>query len=128
MLLSNVEEISFNLPVRILQEMKGIPIAANPNQEDILIGAFLKDGFVSLKSASLIAKGFNILNLDTSPHQWVWKASTSPRIIFFLWLCTHCSIPTKEVLGSRGLNLNPTYELCQRVLNQSSTPLEIARW
>ena len=37
MLLSNVEEISFNLPVRILQEMKGIPIVVNPNQEDILI-------------------------------------------------------------------------------------------
>ena len=44
MLLSNVEEISFNLPNRILQEMKGIPIAANPNQEYILIWAFSKDG------------------------------------------------------------------------------------
>ena len=37
MLLSNVEEISFNLQDKILQEMKGIPIVVNPNQEDILI-------------------------------------------------------------------------------------------
>ena len=37
MLLSNVEGISFNLQDKILQEMKGIPIVVNPNQEDILI-------------------------------------------------------------------------------------------
>ena len=68
MLLSNVEEISFNLQDKILQEMKGILIAANPNQEDILIWAFSKDGSISLKSTYLIAKGFYILNLDTGPH------------------------------------------------------------
>ena len=66
----------------------------------------------SLKSIYLIAKGFNILNLETNSHQWVWKVSTSPRIKFFLWLCTYRSVPTKEVLGSRGLNLDPTYALC----------------
>lgn len=86
MLLSNVEGISFNLPNGILQEKKGIPIVVNPNQEDILIWAFSKDGSFSLKSAYLITKGFNILNLDTSPHQWVWKASTSPRIFFFFFI------------------------------------------
>ena len=48
---------------------------------------------------------------STSPHQWVWKASTSPRIKNFLWLCTHRNIPTKEVLGSKGLNLDLTCEL-----------------
>ncbi|KAK9998876.1 hypothetical protein SO802_018479 [Lithocarpus litseifolius] len=113
-LLDNVEGISFSLPHRILQEIKSILIAVNPTQEDILIWDFSKDGWFSLKLAYLIAKRFNILNLDTRPHQWVWKASTSPRIQFFLWLCTHRTVPTKEVLGSRGLNLNLTYELCRR--------------
>ena len=42
----------------------------------------------------------------------MWKASTSPIIKNFLWLCTHRNVPTKEVLGSRGLNLDPTCELC----------------
>ena len=56
-LLNNMESISFSLPHRILQEIKGIPVAANPNQEDILIWAFLKDGSFSLKSAYSLPKG-----------------------------------------------------------------------
>ena len=42
--LANMESISFNLPHRIVQEIKGIPIAVDPNQEDILVWAFSKDG------------------------------------------------------------------------------------
>ena len=95
------------------KRLKVSPSAANPSQKNILIWAFSKDGSFSLKSAYLIAKGFNLLNLDTSPHQWVWKAHTSPRIKFFIWLCTHHSVPTKEVLDSRGLNLDPMCELCR---------------
>nr|POE76510.1 putative ribonuclease h protein [Quercus suber] len=109
--LANMDSISFNLPHKIVQEIRGIPVAADPNQEDILIWAYSKDGCFSLKSAYLIAKGINILNLETSPHNWVWRASTTPRIKFFLWLCTHHSIPTKEVLGSRGFFLDPTCNL-----------------
>ena len=111
-LINSTECISVVLPDRILQEIKGIPIAANPSHEDKLIWAFSKDGSFSLNSAYLIAKGFNLLNSDTSLHQWVWKAHTSPRIKIFIWLCTHHSAPTKEVLSSRGLNLDPTCELC----------------
>ena len=36
-LITSVECISFDLPDRILQEIKDIPIVANPSQEDILI-------------------------------------------------------------------------------------------
>ena len=111
-LMNSVECISFALPNRTLQEIKGIPIAANPSQEDLLIWAFSNDGSFSLKSAYLIAKGFNLVNLDTGTHQWVWKAHTSPRIKYFIWLCTHHCLPTKEVLGSRGLNLDLMCELC----------------
>ena len=81
--LDNMDNISFILPHGIVQEIRGIPVAENPDQEDILVWAFSNDGSFPLKSAYLIAKGLNILNLETSPHQWVWKASTSPRIKFF---------------------------------------------
>ena len=50
--------------------IKGIPLASNPLQEDILIWAFSKDGNFTLKSAYLIAKVLNPLNLDTS-NLWV---------------------------------------------------------
>ena len=36
-LLNNMESISFSLPHRIVREIKGILVTANPNQEDILI-------------------------------------------------------------------------------------------
>ncbi|XP_075665344.1 uncharacterized protein LOC142635008 [Castanea sativa] len=88
--LAYMESISFNLPLRIVQEIKGIPVAVDSNQEDILIWAFSKDGSFSLKSAYLIAKGFNTLNLETSPHQWCSYEGSS-------WF---------------KLNLDPTCELC----------------
>ena len=31
-----------------------------------------------------------------------------------LWLCLHNSVPSVEVLGSRGLNLNPICTMCHR--------------
>ena len=45
---------------------------------------------------------------------WVWKVDGPPKIQFFLWLCLHNSIPTCEVLGSRGLNLSPTFPICTK--------------
>lgn len=105
--------ISFVLHDSIMQEIRGIPLTSNPACEDILIWAFSKDGSFSLSSAYMLAKGLNPLNLSTS-KLWVWKAKTTPRIKFFLWQCYHSSIPTKEVLGSRGFNLNDTCELCGR--------------
>lgn len=112
MFLGNRASIYFNLPNTIVQEIQGIPTVVNPNQKDILVWAFSKDECFSLNSAYLLAKGSNLLNLETTLHQWVWKSSTTPRIKFFLWLCVHCNIPTREVLGSRVFNLNITCELC----------------
>lgn len=105
--------ISFVLPESIMQEIRGIPLASNPTHEDILIWAFSKNGSFSLSLAYMLAKGLNPLNLATS-KPWVWKAKTTPRRKKFLWQCYHRSIPTKEVLGSRGFNLSDTCELCGR--------------
>ena len=79
--------------------------------EYLHIWTFCKDGNFSLKSTNLIAKGLNPLNLDTF-NMWVWNSKTMSRIKFFLWLCSQYSIPTREVLGSRGFNLDTTCELC----------------
>ena len=40
--------------------------------------------------------------------------NTTPRIKFFLWLCSQNSIPTCEVLSSRGFNLDTMCEVCER--------------
>nr|POE51217.1 putative ribonuclease h protein [Quercus suber] len=112
MFLSNPNGISFNLPANIINDIQSIPIASNPEQKDRLVWAFSKDGFFSLKSAYLLAKGLNPLNLDTQPCRWVWDVYTTLRIKFFLWLSSQNSIPTREVLGSRGFNLCTTCDIC----------------
>jgi hypothetical protein len=48
--------------------------------------------------------GTSQLKLKSS---WIWKAFTTPRIKYFLWLCIHHSLPTCEVLSIRGINVNP---------------------
>ena len=44
----------------------------------------------------------------------MWKVEALPKIQFFLWLCLHNNVPTGEVLGSRGLSLDPVCSLCHR--------------
>ena len=109
--LADKRSISFVLLELIEQEIRGIPLVLNSAREDILIWAYSKDGNFSLSSAYLLAKDLNPLNLVTL-KMWVWKSKTTPRIKFFLWQCYYGSIPTKDVLGSRGFNLNTTCELC----------------
>lgn len=76
-----------------------------------MIWAFSPNGQYSLKSAHYLAKGLNLLNLKTGDN-WVWKVLTSPRIKFFLWLCSHYSILTREVLGLRGSSLDLSCPVC----------------
>ena len=105
---------SFVLPEQILYLVKATPFALNQDTEDSLAWAFSKDGLFSLQSAYLLAKGLNPLNLGISSMSWIWKADTHLRIQFFMWLCSHNNLPTSEILGSRGLNLNPLCTICHQ--------------
>ena len=57
--------LSFDLLDHILNAIKANPLSCNHEVEDSLQWAFSKNGFFSLKSAYLLAKGLNPLNLDT---------------------------------------------------------------
>ena len=106
--------LSFDLPEHILNAIKATPLSCSHEIEDSLQWAFSKNGFFSLKFAYLLARGLNPLNLDTISVDWVWKVETYPKIQFFLWLCLHNSVPTEEVLGSRGLRLDTICNLCHQ--------------
>ena len=106
--------ISFELPENVTSIIKATPFSIDPNSVDTLSWAFSKDGFFSLKSAYLLARGLNPLNLVTPSMAWVWKTETHPCIQFLIWLCLHNSLPTGEVLGARGLNLNPICTMCHK--------------
>jgi len=106
------QSLSFKIPNHILNAIKATLLSYNREVEDSLQWAYSKNRFFSLKSAYLLARGLNPLNLDTVSVVWVWKVETYPKIQFFLWLCLHNSLLTREVLGSRGLNLDPICSLC----------------
>ena len=105
---------SFEFPEQVLNLVKATPFELNQEAKDSLAWAFSRDGLFSLKSAYLLARGLNPLNLGISSMVWIWKADTHPRIQFFMWLCSHNSFPTSEILGSRGLNLNPLCMICHQ--------------
>ncbi|KAF3948715.1 hypothetical protein CMV_025317 [Castanea mollissima] len=47
---------------------------------------------------------------------WIWKASTIPKIKCFVWQCLHKSIPISTVLTARGMEVLPMCQLCKEGL------------
>ena len=72
--------LSFDLLEHILNAIKATPLSYSHETEDSLQWAFSKNGFFSLKSAYLLAKGLNPSNLDNVSVEWVWKVETYPKI------------------------------------------------
>ena len=106
--------LSLDLPKELQSQIQEVPFSLDLNTEDVSCWAFSKDGSFSLKSAYLLAKGLNPLNPSAFTCEWIWKAATTPRIMFFLWLSIHNSVPTCEVLGSRGFTLDTICPIYRR--------------
>ena len=70
-----------------------------------------KDGVFSTNSAYQLANEDNTTE-NQFQGQWLWKLDVLPKIISFLWLCVHVSIPAKSVLAARGINSGKTCPLC----------------
>ena len=98
-----LDKISFVIPECILLQMSAAPFSLNPLAEDMIVWAFSSNEVFSLNSTYSLAKDLNPLNISLEPDSsWIWKANTTPRIKYFLWLCFHHSLPTCEVLGLRA--------------------------
>ena len=103
--------ISFDLPESVLNSILAIPFSFDPHSVDELMWAFSKNGFFSLKSAYLIARGLNPLNLNTMSFNWVWKTKTPPKVQFFMWRCLHGSLPTDR----KSTRLNSSHAIPSRM-------------
>ena len=79
---------------------------------DLIAWAFSNDGNFTLWSAYIAAKGLIALNHPTSHLSWIWKVKAPPKFLIFIWLCPYCNIPVREVLHSRGLNLDQKCPIC----------------
>ena len=63
-----------------------------------------KDGDFSLRTAYADFQGV-----------WIWKLDVLPKIISFLWLCMHRSVPIKNTLASRSIIEEDSCLLCKRM-------------
>ncbi|XP_075670215.1 uncharacterized protein LOC142639980 [Castanea sativa] len=73
------------------------------NRTDSIMWKYSKDGEFSTNSAYQLANEDDMAE-NQFQGQWLWKLDGLPKIISFLWLCVHGSIPMKSVLAVRGIN------------------------
>ena len=108
----NWEAISFDLPQGIKDKIRAIPCQQAGRAKDIIIWKFSKDGNFSTKSA------YDLANLEQEQNpsfqgQWIWKLDMLPKIVNFLWLIIHNSMPVRDVLASRGIDCERKCPLCK---------------
>ena len=102
------ESLSFVLPPSIKEKIQAIPFQDYGSREDMLLWKFTKDGDFYSNSAyvSILADSSEI---NTFKGAWIWKVDSLPKIISFLWLCMHKSVPVRNVLADRSI-------VCSRLL------------
>ena len=104
--------MSFIFPPSIKEKIQAIPFQEHGSGEDVLLWKFTKDGDFSSNSAylSLMADSGEV---NTFKGAWIWKIDTLPKIISFLWLCMHKSMPVRNVLANRGINCSRLCPVCR---------------
>ena len=107
------EVISFQLPPNLLLRIKAFPFPIHASGTNRISWAFSPNGELELKDAYRLA-GLNTDDptMNSFVDNWVWKTNTMPKIKCFPWQCVHRSIPVREVLVARGLNLLASCPLC----------------
>lgn len=107
------ETLSFELPQEIKDKIRAMLLTQFERREDSIIWKLSKDGEFSLRLAYALANTSH--NPNTSFQKvWIWKLDILPKIIHFLWLCMHRSVPVKGMLFSRGIIEEDTCLLCKR--------------
>lgn len=87
------EKISMVLPANVCKEIQVMPRACVVNEEDKLIWVASPNGDFNLNSAYSLANGEGHQRFN---GKWIWKIPILLRIQFFLWMCCHNSLATRE--------------------------------
>ena len=109
----NLGGVSFSLPNHLSQKIKATPLPITAASVDRIAWASSPNGEFDLKEAYKLA-----CIATNCPHDlpfvgaWVWKANTFPKVRRFLWQCLHRSIPVREVLYARRINIPTLCPLC----------------
>lgn len=102
----NLGDISFTFPHSLRQRIKATPIPMSAASVDHISWCSSPNEEFDIKEAYKLACAAHDPHLfKPFMENWVWKSITLPKIKYFLWQCIHKSLPTREVLGARGLPL-----------------------
>jgi len=94
-----------------LQLILATPIPFNPMSDSVCWGLSGNRDF-STKTEIWAAHGLNIKNSPSWEYSWIWHLNIIPILKVFLWQLCHAPLPTRGVLLSRGLQINPICALC----------------
>ena len=108
----NWNRISFNLLREIKEQICATPMQLWGEKEDTMIWKFTRDGEFSTALAYAQLKPESIENQIFEGH-WIWKLNIWPKIMSFLWLCFHDSVPVKQVIAKRGISCDTRCPLCR---------------
>jgi ribonuclease HI len=101
----NLAGLSLLLPTPVVEAIRATYVCSLSPKEDCLAWDSNKGDFSSRIALQLANKHPIGLNSNLSDPSWIWKVATSPRIRFFLWQCYHDSVPVRDTLLARGLNI-----------------------
>ena len=115
--------ISLSLPSSTYEAIKALSVCPSRPLADRRVWDSVGGQF-SLKKAYSIACNTSSECFKTKPSDWIWNVGTNPRIKFFLWQCYHLSVPVRDTLASRGINI-PTF--CPRCSGPNETLIHLLR-
>jgi ribonuclease HI len=119
----NLSILSLDIPVGTREAIKAMWICPNSSLADKRVWDTVGGDFKLGKAYSIACNNFSDCP-SSNPSSWIWKVRTSPRIMFFLWQCYHLSVPVRETLASRGMNI-PTF--CPRCLHLNESLIHMLR-
>jgi ribonuclease HI len=119
----NFSSLSLDIPSCIRESIKAISVCPNRPLVDKRVWDSVGGDFNLGKAYSIACNNFSECS-SLNPSSWIWKVKTSPRIKFFLWQCYHLSVPVREILASRGINI-PTS--CPRCLAPNESLIHMLR-
>ncbi|KAF4376064.1 hypothetical protein F8388_022585 [Cannabis sativa] len=124
-----IEEVKKHFHKKDIPWVQGIPI--DLYVEDTLTWPYTPNGQYIVKSGYRIGREINIHPTRSSNmediHKWwkmLWSMTLHPRMKLFGWRVCHNWLPAKTNLAHRGMDVNPSCDLCG---NQAET-LTHALW
>lgn len=105
-------KIPFDLPLEIKMLIQATSVLLTSRGRDILAWSESPNGNFNLKSAYVLASGFETMTQFLG--SWIWKANILPRIKTFLWMCVQNSIGVKTCLVREGVVEKDMCPICLR--------------